>query len=66
MLFLFAAKHAKLEQSDVKGQQQVSVGLPARCGYRKDNLFVKNDDVHFRVVKGTTAQSGEYPWQVLS
>ncbi|KAJ3652129.1 hypothetical protein Zmor_018121 [Zophobas morio] len=36
---------------------------PERCGYRKDNIFNRNDDVHFRVVKGSVAKSGDYPWQ---
>lgn len=63
---LFPAKHSKLQQAGVKGGKlQHVIGLPARCGYRKDNLFAKNDDVHFRVVKGSVAQRGEYPWQVL-
>ncbi|XP_064214349.1 uncharacterized protein LOC655370 isoform X2 [Tribolium castaneum] len=36
---------------------------PDRCGYRKNNIFNRNDDVHFRVVRGSVAQRGDYPWQ---
>ncbi|XP_044261620.1 uncharacterized protein LOC123009400 [Tribolium madens] len=36
---------------------------PDRCGYRKNNIFNQNDDVHFRVVRGSMAQRGDYPWQ---
>ncbi|CAH0549631.1 unnamed protein product [Brassicogethes aeneus] len=36
---------------------------PNTCGYRKDNQFLLNDDVHFRVVQGSLAKAGEYPWQ---
>lgn len=39
--------------------------FPETCGYRKDNIFARNDDVHFRVVKGSKANKGEYPWQVV-
>lgn len=38
--------------------------LPERCGLRKDNIFSQNDEVHFRVVKGSEAKKGDYPWQV--
>lgn len=38
--------------------------LPDRCGYRNDDIFLENSDVHFRVVKGSTATKGQYPWQV--
>jgi hypothetical protein len=37
---------------------------PDRCGYRKDNIFNRDDNVHFRVVRGSVAQKGDYPWQV--
>ncbi|CAG9769987.1 unnamed protein product [Ceutorhynchus assimilis] len=36
---------------------------PVSCGYRKDNIFLQHDDVHFRVVQGSVATPGEYPWQ---
>ncbi|RZC41899.1 neurotrypsin-like [Asbolus verrucosus] len=36
---------------------------PNRCGYRKDSIFHRDDDVHFRVVRGSIANSGDYPWQ---
>ncbi|XP_050302204.1 uncharacterized protein LOC126740288 [Anthonomus grandis grandis] len=36
---------------------------PVSCGYRKDNIFLQSDDVHFRVVQGSVAKPGDYPWQ---
>ncbi|KAL1502427.1 hypothetical protein ABEB36_007568 [Hypothenemus hampei] len=33
------------------------------CGYRKDNIFIDSDAVHFRVLQGSVATPGEYPWQ---
>ncbi|XP_060533809.1 uncharacterized protein LOC132706475 [Cylas formicarius] len=36
---------------------------PVECGLRKDNIFLRGDDVHFRVVQGSVAKPGEYPWQ---
>lgn len=38
--------------------------LPNTCGYRKDNIFLKKDDIHMRVVTGSKANPGDYPWQV--
>jgi hypothetical protein len=38
---------------------------PDRCGYRKDNIFNRDDNVHFRVVRGSVAQKGDYPWQAV-
>lgn len=41
-----------------------NAGIPTgRCGFRKDNLFV-DDLIHARVVSGTVAKKGDYPWQV--
>uniref|UniRef100_A0AAR5Q9G6 Uncharacterized protein n=1 Tax=Dendroctonus ponderosae TaxID=77166 RepID=A0AAR5Q9G6_DENPD len=36
---------------------------PVSCGYQKDRIFLEHDDVHFRVVKGSIANPGDYPWQ---
>lgn len=40
--------------------------FPERCGLRKDDQFVDNDDIHFRVIQGSVAKKGDYPWQVRS
>lgn len=37
---------------------------PSRCGLRNDNIF-NIDGVHERVVRGSVARPGDYPWQVL-
>ncbi|KAK9711186.1 PAN domain [Popillia japonica] len=37
--------------------------VPDRCGYRNDDIFLDNPDVHFRVVQGSKAKQGQYPWQ---
>lgn len=39
-------------------------GLPKRCGYRKDSIFMEDDLVHQRVIGGSVAKVGDYPWQV--
>ncbi|XP_066153612.1 uncharacterized protein [Euwallacea fornicatus] len=36
---------------------------PIGCGYRKDNIFLQSEDLHFRVVQGSVASPGDYPWQ---
>ncbi|KAG5876780.1 hypothetical protein JTB14_038406 [Gonioctena quinquepunctata] len=38
-------------------------GLPKKCGFRKDNLFLEDDLIHARVVSGSVAKNGDYPWQ---
>nr|XP_023016529.1 neurotrypsin-like [Leptinotarsa decemlineata] len=38
-------------------------GLPKKCGFRKDNQFLENDLIHARVVSGSVARKGDYPWQ---
>lgn len=37
---------------------------PTVCGLRNDNFF-NIDGVHARVVRGSIAKPGDYPWQVL-
>ncbi|KAK9892447.1 hypothetical protein WA026_019899 [Henosepilachna vigintioctopunctata] len=36
---------------------------PATCGLRKNSLLNADSDVHFRVVQGSKAKVGDYPWQ---
>ncbi|XP_018571935.1 uncharacterized protein LOC108911476 [Anoplophora glabripennis] len=41
-----------------------SVRLPENtCGFRKDNQFLLDDLIHTRVVSGSVARKGDYPWQ---
>ncbi|GJQ83467.1 SCRASP1 [Trypoxylus dichotomus] len=51
-------RHARIEEDESK-----SVLPPDRCGYRNDDIFLDNSDVHFRVVESSIARKGHYPWQ---
>lgn len=39
--------------------------FPEKCGLRGDYIFEKGSDVHFRVVQGSQAKRGHYPWQAV-
>ncbi|XP_045465990.1 uncharacterized protein LOC123674890 [Harmonia axyridis] len=36
---------------------------PSTCGLRKNSIFSADSNVHFRVVKGSKAKVGNFPWQ---
>lgn len=39
--------------------------FPNKCGLRSDSIFDnEGEDIHFRVVHGSKAEPGQYPWQV--
>lgn len=54
-----AARHSKKD-----GLFEIDPGLPKRCGIRKDSIFLEDDLVHARVIGGSVAKKGDYPWQV--
>ncbi|KAJ8982219.1 hypothetical protein NQ317_013521 [Molorchus minor] len=46
-----------------EGQRTSTRPPPVSCGFRKDNQFLENDLIHARVVSGSLARKGDYPWQ---
>lgn len=38
---------------------------PTKCGHRNDEFKEEISPYSFRVVSGTTARKGDYPWQVI-
>ncbi|XP_044764344.1 uncharacterized protein LOC123320918 [Coccinella septempunctata] len=36
---------------------------PSTCGLRKNSIFSADSNVHFRVVQGSKAKVGDFPWQ---
>ncbi|XP_017770765.1 PREDICTED: uncharacterized protein LOC108558378 isoform X2 [Nicrophorus vespilloides] len=53
------ARHSNLQPSEM-----ATSDLPEKCGLRSDAIFQDEfSDVHFRVVRGSLARPGEYPWQ---
>ncbi|CAG9815213.1 unnamed protein product [Phaedon cochleariae] len=50
-------------QRNSKLPARYEAGLPKSCGYRKDNQFLHNDLIHARVIAGSVAKEGDYPWQ---
>ncbi|KAL3271631.1 hypothetical protein HHI36_022105 [Cryptolaemus montrouzieri] len=52
----------KLQKSEPSSDPAYPI-YPASCGLRKDTILRPNSNVHFRVVKGSTAKVGDFPWQ---
>lgn len=56
-------KPQMMNNSDVTTDTSYPI-YPTSCGLRKNSIFSADTNVHFRVVQGSKAKVGDFPWQV--